>query len=132
MRLDFSWTAAEVSAAEVSAAFVRLGPASPQISGFVSLDEIGDREGDFVAYNLCGRSFIIVLEASTRSNIVRKVTESLVWAHPAMSVPGLGSHLPHLHRDLATGHIRARAGRTPLTSAPGLGSPLLRPNWDWA
>ncbi len=37
------------------------------------------------------------------------------WAHPATSAPGLGSPLPHLHRD---------RGSPPPTSAPGLGPPL--------
>jgi hypothetical protein len=41
------------------------------------------------------------------------------------SAPGLGSPLPHLHRDWARPcHICAGTGLAPATSAPGLGSPL--------
>ena len=40
---------------------------------------------------------------------------------PPTSAPGLGSPLPHLHRDWAHFcHICARTGLTPATSAPGL------------
>jgi hypothetical protein len=42
---------------------------------------------------------------------------------PATSAPGLGSPLPHLHRDCARpGHICAGTGLTPATSALGLAS----------
>jgi hypothetical protein len=45
------------------------------------------------------------------------------WARPC---------LPHLHRDLAhPGHICARTGLAPATSAPGPGSPLPHLRRDW-
>jgi hypothetical protein len=54
------------------------------------------------------------------------------WAHRA-SQSGLGSHLPHLHRDWPTPPTSAPGlGPTPATSAPGLGSPIPRLHWDWA
>ena len=66
------------------------------------------------------------------------------WARPPTSAPGLGSSLPHLHRDWARpSHICTRTGLTPATyictgtrltpatSAPGLGSPLPHPPRDW-
>ncbi len=44
---------------------------------------------------------------------------------PATSPRGLGSPLPHLHRDWAHPcHICTRTGLTPASFAPGLGSPL--------
>ena len=46
---------------------------------------------------------------------------------------GLGSPVPHLHRDWARlCHIGAGTGLTPATSAPELGSPLPHPRRDWA
>jgi hypothetical protein len=49
------------------------------------------------------------------------------------SVPGLGSPLPHLHRDWARPcHICTGTGLAPATCAPGLGSPLPRLHRDWA
>ena len=51
----------------------------------------------------------------------------------ATSAPGLGSPLPHLHRDWAhPGHICTGTGLTPATSAPGLGSPRPHLHRDWA
>ncbi len=51
----------------------------------------------------------------------------------ATSAPGLGSPLPHLHRDWADPcHICTGTGLTPATSALGLGSPLPHLHWDWA
>jgi hypothetical protein len=44
---------------------------------------------------------------------------------PATSAPGLGSPLPHLHRDRANPcHICTETALAPATSAPGLGEPL--------
>ena len=44
--------------------------------------------------------------------------------NPPTSAPGLGSPLPHLHRDWAhPSHICTGTGLTPPTSAPGLGTP---------
>ncbi len=52
---------------------------------------------------------------------------------PATPAPGLGSPLPHLHRDWAhPSHICAGTGLPPATSAPGLGSPLPHLRRDWA
>jgi hypothetical protein len=52
---------------------------------------------------------------------------------PATSAPGLGSSLPHLHRDWAHHcHICTGTGLTPATSAPRLGSPLPHLHRDWA
>ena len=46
---------------------------------------------------------------------------------------GLGSPLPHLHRDWAHPcHICTGAGLTPAASAPGLGSPWPHLHRDWA
>ncbi len=53
--------------------------------------------------------------------------------HSATSAPGLGSVLPHLHRDWAhCCHICAGTGLTAATSAPGLGSPLPHLHSAWA
>ena len=69
---------------------------------------------------------------------------SAAWAHPChicnktgltppTSAPGLGSPLPHLHRDLAHRcHICTGTGLAPPTSAAGLGSPLPHLRRDWA
>jgi hypothetical protein len=56
------------------------------------------------------------------------------WARPlATSAPGLGSPRPHLHRDWARPcHICTGTGLAPATSAPGLGSPLPHLRRDWA
>ena len=52
---------------------------------------------------------------------------------PATSAPGLGSPLPHLHRNWARPcHICTGTGLTPATSGPGLGSPLPHLHRDWA
>ena len=52
-------------------------------------------------------------------------------AAPATSASGLGSPLPHLHRDWAHPcHICTGTGLAPATSAPGLGSPLPHPHRD--
>jgi hypothetical protein len=52
---------------------------------------------------------------------------------PSPSAPGLGSPLPHLHRDWARPcHICTATGLAPATSAPGLGSPLPHLHRDWA
>jgi hypothetical protein len=69
---------------------------------------------------------------------------------PATSAPGLGSPLPHLHRDWASApglgssratsapglgspcHIRTGTGLAPATFASGLGSPLPHLHRDWA
>jgi hypothetical protein len=57
----------------------------------------------------------------------------LASATPGHIAPGLGSPLPHPHRDWAhPSHIRTGTGLTPPTSAPGLGSPLPHPHRDWA
>ncbi len=51
----------------------------------------------------------------------------------ATSAPGLGSPLPHLHRDWAHPcHICTGTRLAPATSAPGLGSPLPHLHRDWA
>jgi hypothetical protein len=64
-----------------------------------------------------------VIEKKLRQDL--RTLRSETGLTPATSAPGLGSPLPHLHRDWARpSHICTGTALTPATSAPGLRSPL--------